>query len=839
MDLSAYEATGSNNPNRQISVTKWNNLLSALEAADAAKAQHAADRTALAALATANPIAYLREAGREGIFKWDASDLSAEVTADTAQGVYVPPTGQTGSAGAWVRRFDGPINPEWFGIVEGDNAANGAGNATAWAALVSCLAALQVNTAATYYRGLYDVLFGLGIYHFNATLDLTSGAIRIKGRGNGHGSSTDSAAQTVLKFTDCTGVRIQYIDTSGASTKDGASHVSGVKSLIENIALEGSFAGTEAEYHGLHLRAGATAFNVSVRNFAGDGIRIEADTGALGGNANVSTIINCNSAGNRNGIRTTGNNANACIIIGGSFDANREWGIKEGSTLGNTYSGCEIGTNGQSSYNDGVTIGASVVSSGGNRYGAIAGQESGASTNAPTGAATDNTWWYYISAGGPATGIPAWSSGMVVRAGGCARDEAITSRSVFSGCYAEAGPQGKAQIWARSVVIGGFLSTWIFQNSAANTGTAVIRPDDHGVLALSPVVEVGSGNTTAKLGWNQGNTSDVILSGSHATASPNGNQLMFDTSGGDIIGTYSRGTAIGNYAFRWTGTATTQQFGTGAAVPHSLYVPRLYIGNSAGNGRQMTNGTAAPASGAHARGEVVWNMNMAAGSAFGWFCTAAGTPGTWAGAYALASLTVTSSGLTMNTAKLLGRTTASAGAVEEIGLDTDTTLAANSDTVVATQKAVKAYVDKHSPYVLGQSGAQSPHTGDTNETALATITVPANALGANGRIEVWAHFSMTGTNSKTLRGRLGGVAGTSFSSASYTTQTAAEMCFYIANANATNSQQGQTFSTGAAALVTGAVDTTANADLVLTGALTNTGESVTLENYRILIFPSA
>lgn len=43
--------------------------------------------------------------------------------------------------------------------------------------------------------------------------------------------------------------------------------------------------------------------------------------------------------------------------------------------------------------------------------------------------------------------------------------------------------------------------------------------------------------------------------------------------------------------------------------------------------------------------------------------------------------------------KLLGRTTAGTGNVEEVSLDTDGTLAGNSDIKVPSQKAVKTYVD--------------------------------------------------------------------------------------------------------------------------------------------------
>ncbi|HOQ98210.1 MAG TPA: hypothetical protein PLJ35_05260 [Anaerolineae bacterium] len=54
---------------------------------------------------------------------------------------------------------------------------------------------------------------------------------------------------------------------------------------------------------------------------------------------------------------------------------------------------------------------------------------------------------------------------------------------------------------------------------------------------------------------------------------------------------------------------------------------------------------------------------------------------------------VTASGLTMATGKILGRATASTGAIEELELDTDGTLAANSDSNVPSQKAVKTYAD--------------------------------------------------------------------------------------------------------------------------------------------------
>ena len=56
--------------------------------------------------------------GRAGDFYWDSSGLSAEVTADTQEGVYVAPDGQDGSNGAWRRDLSaGYVAPEMFGAV--------------------------------------------------------------------------------------------------------------------------------------------------------------------------------------------------------------------------------------------------------------------------------------------------------------------------------------------------------------------------------------------------------------------------------------------------------------------------------------------------------------------------------------------------------------------------------------------------------------------------------------------------------------------------------------------------------------------------------------------------
>ena len=78
----------------------------------------ASSRAAMAAIANPAPnqAATLTESGREGAFVFNSSNLSAQVTADTAQGIYVAPSSDTtGASGAWVRKFTGPADPSWFG----------------------------------------------------------------------------------------------------------------------------------------------------------------------------------------------------------------------------------------------------------------------------------------------------------------------------------------------------------------------------------------------------------------------------------------------------------------------------------------------------------------------------------------------------------------------------------------------------------------------------------------------------------------------------------------------------------------------------------------------------
>ena len=94
---------------------------------------------------------WLTEAGREGPFVWDASDLSAKITADPQQGIYIPPTSDTtGASGAWVRQYLRQVNASWFGF---SSAAPASANTTALQAAIDILTSGEVFIPA----GIYEI----------------------------------------------------------------------------------------------------------------------------------------------------------------------------------------------------------------------------------------------------------------------------------------------------------------------------------------------------------------------------------------------------------------------------------------------------------------------------------------------------------------------------------------------------------------------------------------------------------------------------------------------------------------------------------------------------------
>jgi hypothetical protein len=429
-------------------------------------------RTELAAIATlvAGDSRYLTESGREGDFVFDSSNLSAKVTADTNQGIYVAPaSATTGASGAWVRKFTGYVDPRWFGIVTANTAA---ANSAAWTAMMNTL-----RLRATV--GIYTALTGIqfqdeGPYSFN-TLDFNAGTPIVTSV-----LLPTPTGGTVIQFTAQTGLRLQRSNTDGVSGTTG-SGTGADQIIIERLHLKGGYIvpAAEAEQHGIHIRChGVTIRNNVIENFAGDGVYVYAGTDVTQGNANCTLIHDNIITGCRDGIFFHGGDTNAGDTRGNDLSGNRRWGLNDESFLGNRHF--------NTIENCGLTPGttATLVSNSGNRYALVSG---GNSAIAPSGTTADTANWYYVGAGGVdivTANIPAWSAPVLARAGGAYRTNNNNAGNIILGGYYEVG-QGPAQCVWPTVVIGG-------EQLAGVKGVSWLNHDDTGLRVRGGVLSVDS-----------------------------------------------------------------------------------------------------------------------------------------------------------------------------------------------------------------------------------------------------------------------------------------------------------------------------------------------------------
>ena len=165
---------------------------------------------------------------------------------------------------------------------------------------------------------------------------------------------------------------------------------------------------------------------------------------------------------------------------------------------------------------------------------------------------------------------------------------------------------------------------------------------------------------------------------------------------------------------------------------------------------------------------------------------------------------------------------------------------ASGNVFVCVTNTVGAAVWRHITRVLGQSGTASSVTGTVAETALATITVPANAMGIHGQLHIHTHRTWTNDASgKTSRIRFSSISGTAFRATADASTAGISDYIVISNAGATNSQVGGQSGTGAGlgvgALTTASVDTTAATTVVISAQLTDTADTMTLSSYRVIL----
>lgn len=154
-------------------------------------------------------------------------------------------------------------------------------------------------------------------------------------------------------------------------------------------------------------------------------------------------------------------------------------------------------------------------------------------------------------------------------------------------------------------------------------------------------------------------------------------------------------------------------------------------------------------------------------------------------------------------------------------------VAANLD---ATLGAVQSTKNRRDLGVFHKDTTTRGHTGDTNETTLETITVPANALGTEGGVRVSLFFTVTGSaNVKTVRIKFGGTQVASQAVPAAVGSLSVDTLLF--NDGATNSQLARSVYLGTAIFLsvnTSAIDTTSSADITVTVQLADGADNVDL-----------
>lgn len=143
--------------------------------------------------------------------------------------------------------------------------------------------------------------------------------------------------------------------------------------------------------------------------------------------------------------------------------------------------------------------------------------------------------------------------------------------------------------------------------------------------------------------------------------------------------------------------------------------------------------------------------------------------------------------------------------------------------------------------VVASHHAAQALTGTTAETAIATVTVPGKLLGKNGILRITTNWGHTNNaNAKSLRIRVGTVAGTQLLSASAASALRTYAMIALHNRNNVAAQIGNTntgsttgYGQNTSTPLTTTIDTDADFNIVFSGQLGVGTDTITLEGYFI------
>lgn len=162
--------------------------------------------------------------------------------------------------------------------------------------------------------------------------------------------------------------------------------------------------------------------------------------------------------------------------------------------------------------------------------------------------------------------------------------------------------------------------------------------------------------------------------------------------------------------------------------------------------------------------------------------------------------------------------------------------------LVAADNDISGFIkDTEGWRVVGASAVAAPITGSLTETTLASVTIPAGAMGPNGILRITTLWSVTNSvNNKTLRVYLGGAGGTLYHNVVFTTSASQRHQVQIHNRNSQSSQVGYTpggatggWGPSTSAIQTSAINMALSQTILMRGLLGDVADTITLESYSV------
>lgn len=496
---------------------------------------------------------------------------------------------------------------EMFGAV-GDADASGAGtdNYPAWLTAKDFIHFYRGSPVAGYYKPSVPLHLRPARYYSSLAWDLTDACYQIYGSGSNLQGYSGSA---IWFASGQCGIICQSWDTAGVtSTKTNDGVVTGANGTnIKDITVLSKGGTLEAQQHGILAKCTVVLERVHAFYFGGDGIRIIASTPSTG-NANGAILYNCGAVSNGMcGLYIQGADVNSIKNYGFQAYSNRMFGLNDSSFLGNTHLGYEPGSNALQGSGPPWASGkaGTSVHYAGNLYRVRPGAHVAASTTVP---GTNSAVWVLVGVGSSSILYPTWVTGSAYSSGGslyCGGNGYVQNNnnmSTFQGYFEQ-----------------DQMSPWADSNQACSLpGLLQVGP---GFSCLNGIMT--STNIGAKNGGSDGKILQYILGGN----ADNDGQYA-------LLGRDAASATPWSFHIDASNRLTLKMNGSDAWHPYYIHPQgdSFGMGFPLGIGIQNSiqySGTVAPTTGAHVRGEIVWNETPSAGGKVGWVCTTAGTPGTW------------------------------------------------------------------------------------------------------------------------------------------------------------------------------------------------------------------